>query len=215
MIPAVITAADDALPLARADADAEAERIIRTEPISCAVGCSACCVQAVPVRPAEVRSTRRHIDTLADDERAVIEQRIHDAVARLRSAGLTGPPTDRVERRAMVERYFNTGVECPFLTDDGRCGIRPVRPLACREYLVASDPTHCGTYEGAVVRIRSARDPLMRFAKVSRALGETDSGWLAFAIAGPIPPAPEHAPVSPIQVTQAISAQRRPSPRAN
>ena len=129
-LPPAIDRADQALPLARAVADADADRLIRTEPISCSAGCSACCVQAVPVRPAEVRSIRQHLAALDADEREAVEGRIEGAVTRLRDAGISEPwadLADPAERRAMVRRYFEAGVSCPFLTDAGTCGIRPVR----------------------------------------------------------------------------------------
>lgn len=86
--------------------------------------------------------------------------------------------------------YFALGIPCPFLVDDS-CGIHPARPLACREYVVASDPTHCATRaDGQIVRISATRDVLGAFAAVSAALGEPTEYLLAPAIARPAPEAP-------------------------
>ena len=83
-------------------------------------------------------------------------------------AEATGPEA----RRDMAKRYFDAGVACPLLVD-GRCSVRSVRPLACREYLVTSDPRHCATLDPAhVVRIRPRRNVLAGFGKVSAAFGE-------------------------------------------
>ena len=39
-------------------------------------------------------------------------------------------------------RYFALGIPCPFLEDE-RCTIHQIRPLRCREYMVASPAENC------------------------------------------------------------------------
>ncbi len=39
-------------------------------------------------------------------------------------------------------RYFALGIPCPFLEDE-RCTIHSIRPLRCREYMVASPAENC------------------------------------------------------------------------
>lgn len=208
-VPPAVRSADEVLPLARALIDADGERLAQDTEISCRAGCSACCSQAVPVRPAEVRAIRGHLEQLPAEERADIGGRIAAARDRLVAAGVTGPPASDEERAGMIRRYFEAGVACPLLSEDGVCGVRPVRPLACREYFVTSDPAHCATFGGPIVRIRSSRDVLNGFGKVSRALGEPEVGWLTFALAADAPDhAPDHPPVSGVQVTQVLSGQR-------
>jgi len=42
------------------------------------------------------------------------------------------------EREAVLSETDERPTQCPFLTDEGRCSIHPVRPLACRTYGVLS-----------------------------------------------------------------------------
>jgi hypothetical protein len=48
--------------------------------------------------------------------------------------------------------YFALGIPCPFLEDES-CSIYADRPLACREYLVSSEPANCSRPEAAAVAV--------------------------------------------------------------
>lgn len=92
--------------------------------------------------------------------------------------------------------YFGLDLPCPLLAD-GVCSIRDDRPLACREYLVTSDPAHCAPQGGTndqVVRIRSRSDVLAGFAEVSRTFGEERYRILALALADALHDGPPIAP---------------------
>jgi hypothetical protein len=68
------------------------------------------------------------------------------------------------------------------------CSVRDARPLACREYLVSSDPSKCSSLEDpTVVRIRLRRDVLDNFSKFEAGHGDTGSLILALALADEIP----------------------------
>jgi Fe-S-cluster containining protein len=209
-VPTTVRRADDLLPAARRLVDRASERFINDPEIavSCRAGCSACCSQAVPVTRAEVRSIRDAIERLPETLRAVIAERITATSAALAAAGLdestfTAAGDDQRARTAAAMKYFDLGVPCPLL-EDGVCSIRADRPLACREYLVTSDPAFCAdpiieSIEGrdgglgTVVRIRSTTNVLAGFQQVSAAFGEDRNSVLAFALARPRaePPAAE------------------------
>ncbi len=152
--------------------------------VACRAGCGACCNQAVPVTRAEVRAIRSYLGELPQDQRTHFERRVAEVGAELATAGVSSTNVD--DERA----YFALGVPCPFLVA-GSCGIRPVRPLACREYLVTSDPAHCATREdGKIVRISSTRDVIAGFGRVSAEFGEAEILTLAPAMAEADPPRP-------------------------
>lgn len=117
-------------------------------PISCCAGCGACCRQMVPVSLFEAEALNAWIRTLPEDRQAEIERRFHRALATLRDAGIIEKilETDwaQIEGKAtgLAVDYFHAGVPCPFLVDES-CSIHPIRPLACREYLVTSSPELC------------------------------------------------------------------------
>lgn len=184
--PVEVTAADQLLDAARILVDADVDGIDRNPAfdISCGPGCGACCRQAVPVTPAELRAVRRWLDELPDDERLAHEARIDATAERLTATDAEAIGVD--DERA----YVALAIACPFLVDES-CTIRPVRPLACREYVVTSDPAHCATRaDGQIVRISATRDVLGAFVQVSAELGEATEYLLAPAIARAVPEAP-------------------------
>ena len=188
--PLAVTTADELLAAARTLVD-DNVRDIGARPefdISCGPRCGACCRQAVPVTAAELRAIRLWLDALPDDERLAHDERIAATKARLDAADAEA--IGMKNKRA----YFALGIPCPFLVDES-CSIRSARPLACREYVVTSDPVHCSTLaDGQIVRIGATHNVLGAFANVSAELGEPTEYLLAPAIARPVPPAPVVAP---------------------
>lgn len=96
-------------------------------PITCKKGCSACCHINVNISPREadlivsfVRSQKIRLD-----RKKILAQ------------------SDK-----LPEEFHKLDWEtkaCPFLNGAGECGIYQFRPLACRKYLVGSDPKFCDT----------------------------------------------------------------------
>jgi Fe-S-cluster containining protein len=138
-------------------------------PISCGPGCGACCRQMVPISLFEAEALMDWMRSLPEEGRRELEGRFHRALMALRDAGvidklvggnwLTG---DEAARELAID-YFHARVPCPFLENES-CGIHPIRPLSCREYLVTSPPALC--QDPAVHDVAGVRLPL----KLSRAL---------------------------------------------
>lgn len=105
----------------------DAKRIGNGRKVSCKSGCSACCYIGV-------RATRQEAQVLA--------KRINDGlsvdVARLRAQDAAG---EFAEDYAALPREVR---KCVFLAD-GKCRVYDVRPMACRKYMVRSDPALCDT----------------------------------------------------------------------
>lgn len=155
----------DFLPVLRSFADLVAQAAAREaerqgRPVRCGPGCGACCRQAVPIAPAEALDLRRVVADLEPDRRDRVLRRFAQARERLDSTGLLARlRADSVcvgsadgARRALGLDYFALGIPCPFLEDES-CSIHPDRPLACREYLVSSDPAHCAQPDAATVAV--------------------------------------------------------------
>lgn len=102
--------ASDAFEGAWATQRAEVER---AGAIACAAGCAICCHQHVAVALVEAVAIA---GAIADDAR--LAQRVAEAAPRISAL----PALER--RRARIP--------CPFLEDDGRCGIYEIRPVRCR-----------------------------------------------------------------------------------
>lgn len=115
--------------------------------VSCKAGCGACCRQAVPIAPSEARDIAAHVAAMPDDRQRHVRARFAAARQALADAGVDHGPAAFTEatiddRLTFGMAYFRAGVACPFLEDES-CSIHPVRPLACREYLVTSPAENC------------------------------------------------------------------------
>ncbi|MBL8673834.1 MAG: YkgJ family cysteine cluster protein, partial [Rhodospirillales bacterium] len=123
--------------------------------VSCKAGCGACCRQFVPLTAVEAHHLQRVVERMPGPRRARIEARFADAMRRLRAAGLEALALDSgglsgAARHAASLAYFKLGIACPFLEDES-CSIHPVRPLACREYLVTSPAANCASPTGDAI----------------------------------------------------------------
>lgn len=150
MLPGLRIVADALSEEAIADADAAGE------PVQCFEGCGACCRQLVPVLPPEADAIRALVRALPPSRRETVRRRAMVNRSRADATGLGealdegGGATIR-SRHALSNAWFALRLDCPFL-EGGACSIYAERPLACREYLVTSDPRHCTAPTSAVVR---------------------------------------------------------------
>jgi Fe-S-cluster containining protein len=153
-------------------------------PISCGPGCGACCRQMVPISLFEAEALTAWMQSLPEERRAELGERFHRALLALRDAGVidkivgqqwVGDP-DRVTELAID--YFHAGVPCPFLENES-CGIHPLRPLSCREYLVTSPPALCA--DPSVHSVAGVRLPVKLshgLYAVGRRIERDPRGWL-------------------------------------
>jgi Fe-S-cluster containining protein len=116
--------------------------------VSCGPGCGACCRQPVPIAVSEAHRLVALIRAWPAPRRRAVEARFDAARERLDAAGLLEPlralgDLEGVDaRQALGRAYFDLGIDCPFLEDES-CSIHAERPIACREYLVTSEPARC------------------------------------------------------------------------
>lgn len=124
--------------------------------ISCKAGCGACCRQLVPVSQLEARHLSDVVAEMPAERQAEIRRRFAAALETLDQAGMLATlrepdkfPDETVRETGL--KYFSLGIACPFLEDES-CSIHPVRPLACREYLVTSPAENCAKPTAETVR---------------------------------------------------------------
>jgi len=146
---------DQILPLLRQIDDAAINRAVEKseaagKPISCCRGCSACCrAQPVPVTPAEAYALWLLVERLPEPRRAQVRDKFANRARRLFEVGIADaylnrdPNVTNEQAREIARRYFSLGLVCPFLSDDGACGIYHERPFVCRQYLVTSPAELC------------------------------------------------------------------------
>ncbi len=150
------------------------------EGVTCAKGCDACCRQMVPISVAEAAGLQETLAGMKAAARRRVLSRWERALEKLRPvmeqlrgrAELDAAALERLDRD-----YFALQAACPFL-EAGACAIHAQRPLACREFVVRSDPRHCADPGGGgVERVEIG-------ARVSVALREAEGrGWLPLVLA--------------------------------
>ncbi|HEX4030072.1 MAG TPA: YkgJ family cysteine cluster protein [Terracidiphilus sp.] len=188
-VPAGQTTLTELLPIIRnlenvivGRAAEEAERA--GSPISCRAGCGACCRQLVPLNIFEAEALTDWMRSLPEEQQSALAQRFHRALSALRDAGVIDKILNSehvIEEQPITQLavdYFHAGVACPFLENES-CAIHPIRPLACREYLVVSPPELC--QDPSVNHVTGVQLPV----KLSRALhsfgqqvAQDPRGWI-------------------------------------
>lgn len=195
-IPETSIALLDLLPLIRSLADLVTQVATREaqalgRPVRCGPGCGACCRQLVPVSPPEALALSRTVGALEPGHRARVLERFSGNRERLTESGLEGQLRQalsqgdggRDSRRTLGLAYFALSLPCPFLEQES-CSIHPQRPLACREYLVSSDPVHCAQPDAEtleVVEMPRRLSVLLSQLAASKIPGQPD--WIPLTLA--------------------------------
>jgi len=96
----------------------------------CKKGCAHCCY-------IQVGTTSREVDLIIDYMK---KEGIH----------MDDEKMLRLEEQSVIKNdrdyMLSLHRKCVFLKDNNDCGIYPVRPFACRNYYVFSDPEDCNTF---------------------------------------------------------------------
>jgi Fe-S-cluster containining protein len=131
------------------------------------------------------------VEELAPDHRQRVRDRFAQARASLAARGLlerlhprqgSGLEAGQSLRTLGLE-YFALGIPCPFLESES-CSIHPDRPLACREYLVVSDPAHCAKPSAEeVATVELPRRLSVLFARLAAESAPDQPTWLPLILA--------------------------------
>ena len=137
--------------------------------VTCGPGCGVCCRQLVPLSIPEAIFLAEHVTGFAPQRSAALQKRFTDARSILRHNGLL----DKIcaidgheDHIGIAFAYFQLGIPCPFLSEES-CGIHPVRPCACREFNVTSQPGCCAD------PLRKKIDRVFIHRKMTAALAKT------------------------------------------
>ena len=152
--------------------------------ISCRAGCGACCRQMVPLSIFEAEALAEWIATLPDERQDELRQRFHVTLLALKESGLLDrmDPDHWVDgsedAKTLAIDYLAAKIPCPFLENEC-CGIHPIRPLICREYLVTSPPEFCAA--PSVDKVQGVPMPLKSSGslfKLGAQIEKGGHGWI-------------------------------------
>lgn len=107
--------------------------------ISCRKKCSACCRYLVAISAAEAFRMAREIDSLPESRRGGLRGKFQAAASKILSAGR--PPVG--DMNELSAWYWQLGLECPCLSEEGLCQVYDLRPAVCRQHLVCTPQTQC------------------------------------------------------------------------
>jgi Fe-S-cluster containining protein len=104
----------------------------------CKIGCKACCNLIVEIFPIEAELIRQYILQNFDKEqlRATLERTNNNYSSYLKYQKTYGDSMDE---------YLKKNIPCSFLSTEGVCTIYKVRPFNCRNHIVFSEPSNCGS----------------------------------------------------------------------
>lgn len=101
---------------------------------SCDKGCSHCCFIQVGASPREIDLIVSHMEK--------------------KNIGLNNESMIRLHEQSLIkdekEYMMSMYRRCVFLNDENRCSIYEVRPFACRNYFVYSEPEKCNTFTAEI-----------------------------------------------------------------
>lgn len=136
--------------------DRDIDRATRERPVSCRKGCAACCRQLTGVTLIEAQHiAASHPDIVGLRAAALRDQAawIAETGDRLGTSDLhVGDPRARIP---LADAWWDAGQRCVFLADDNTCTVYEARPLACRTWLVTTDPALCASAEPTEVQYLS------------------------------------------------------------
>lgn len=97
------------------------------QPVSCNLGCAWCCYQEVFAITHEFLYLNEYVNkSLSEADRISVLERAREKV--------------KISMNLTVEEQLKVRSACPFL-DSGTCMVYEARPMACRIYLSASEPS--------------------------------------------------------------------------
>jgi Fe-S-cluster containining protein len=152
--------------------------------VSCRAGCGACCRQMVPLSVFEAEGLAAWVRSLPPEQQAALEQRFDAVLLELRGTGILARMDPALwvdgsdEAKTLAIDYLAQYVACPFLVEES-CSIHPIRPFACREYLVTSPAEFCrNPATNAVVGIPMPVKLSTMMYKLGAIVEKDNRGWI-------------------------------------
>lgn len=116
----------------------------------CQKGCSGCCKQAIQVLSSEAQAIKIKLMAFTKEEKQVIYEKVVHILKAIERRGLDTDFSHYYSQGCVspqlmqfMQDYFELGISCPLLSEEGNCMIYEVRPGGCWGYRVYDTPEMC------------------------------------------------------------------------
>ena len=102
----------------------------------CEKGCSACCMQAIYINPAEYAIIKKYVEQLGYTEKENLKKNVREALEKLKNIDIPMKVVDgsQEEQDRVNQLFYDCKIRCPFLSHDDQCDIYEIRPCVCWTY---------------------------------------------------------------------------------
>lgn len=118
---------------------------------TCGAGCGYCCHQLISVVESELVPIKEFMKTLPIERLHEILRKASLICSTLSEYGYIkdGIIPEDMDYDRLIEEYYKLHLYCPFLDEEKKCSIYPVRPGVCWAYRSYSDPYLCSQPRGS------------------------------------------------------------------
>lgn len=122
----------------------EAEELVGLKCV-CAKGCSACCMQAIYINPAEYAIIKKYIEQLGYTEKEELRRKTREALEKIKKIDIPMIVVDgsQKEQDRINQLFYDCKIRCPFLSQDNQCDIYEIRPCVCWTYRNYKNKEEC------------------------------------------------------------------------
>ncbi len=127
----------------------EAEEVVGVK-CACQKGCGGCCKQAIQVLGSEAQAIKMKLREFSYEERQALYERVVHTIKIIEKRGLDTEFSHYYSQVGVspklmqfMKDYFELGISCPLLSEEGVCMIYEVRPGGCWGYRVYAEPEVC------------------------------------------------------------------------
>lgn len=111
----------------------------------CEKGCSACCMQAIYINPAEYAIIKKYVEQLGYTEKENLKKNVREALEKLKKIDISMKVVDgsQEEQDRVNQLFYDCKIRCPFLSHDDQCDIYEIRPCVCWTYRNYKNKSEC------------------------------------------------------------------------
>ena len=111
----------------------------------CEKGCSACCMQAIYINPAEYAIIKKYVEQLGYTEKENLKEKVRAALEKIEKKDIPMKVVDgcQEELDRSNKLFYDCKIRCPFLSQDNQCCIYEIRPCVCWTYRNYKNKEEC------------------------------------------------------------------------